>query len=97
VAKSFSLLLLVKMATKGSILVLGAGLVTKPLVHYLSEHGWNVILASRTLETAQKLVGGAAHAEVHQFDITSADHSLLDELTKRSVAVISMLPYVRWA
>lgn len=82
------------MASKGSVLVLGAGLVTKPLVHYLSEHGWNVILASRTLENAQKLVEGASHTEVHQFDITNSDHSLLDALTQRSVAVISMLPYI---
>lgn len=83
------------MATKGAVLVLGAGLVTKPLVHYLSEHGWHVILASRTVENAEKLIDGAAHAEAHQFDITQADHSKLDEWTQRSVAVISMLPYVR--
>lgn len=83
------------MATKGSILVLGAGLVTKPLVHYLSSHGWHVILASRTLENAAKLIDGAAHAEAHQFDINSSDHAVLDAWTEKSVAVISMLPYVR--
>jgi len=80
--------------SKGSVLILGAGLVTKPLVHYLSAHDFHVILASRTLANAQKLIEGAKHAEAHEYDITNQDTIKLEEWTKRSVAVISMLPYV---
>ncbi len=35
---------------KQCVLVMGAGLVAKPLVHYLSQKGFRVIVGSRTLE-----------------------------------------------
>jgi saccharopine dehydrogenase-like NADP-dependent oxidoreductase len=82
------------MSGKGTVLVLGAGLVTRPLVHYLAKHGFHVVLASRTLENAQKLIDGAANTEAHQYDITKDDETKLDAWTQQSVAVISMLPYV---
>jgi shikimate 5-dehydrogenase len=46
-----------------SVLVLGAGLCPPPLVKYLGEHGFRVILASRTLEAAKKLIDGVKNAE----------------------------------
>jgi len=38
-----------------TVLVLGAGLVARPLVHYLSGKGFRVIVGSRTLEAIDKL------------------------------------------
>jgi len=46
------------MSVQGKVLVLGAGLVTKPLVHYLSKHNFHVIVANRTLQHAEELIKG---------------------------------------
>ena len=40
------------------VLILGAGLVSKPMVEYLLEEGFEVIIATRTKEKADKLLGG---------------------------------------
>ena len=40
------------------VLVLGAGLVSRPLVRYLLDHGYAVTVASRTVAKAEKLVAG---------------------------------------
>jgi saccharopine dehydrogenase-like NADP-dependent oxidoreductase len=49
--------------TGKSVLVLGAGLCPPPLVKYLGENGFRVILASRTLDAANKLINGVKNAE----------------------------------
>ncbi len=38
------------------VLILGAGLVARPLVRYLLDHGYEVVVASRTVSKAIKLV-----------------------------------------
>ena len=38
------------------VLVLGAGLVTRPLVRYLLDNGFYVTVASRTVSKAEKLI-----------------------------------------
>ena len=49
---------------KKTVLVLGAGLVAKPLVRYLLDHaGYRVMVASRTLEKAEALIGGHPQGE----------------------------------
>ena len=40
------------------VLVLGAGLVSKPLVRYLLDHNFHVTIASRTKSKADKLIDG---------------------------------------
>eukprot|EP01121_Diplochlamys_sp_Union-15-3_P003480 TRINITY_DN1336_c0_g1_i1.p1 TRINITY_DN1336_c0_g1~~TRINITY_DN1336_c0_g1_i1.p1 ORF type:complete len:451 (+),score=82.59 TRINITY_DN1336_c0_g1_i1:104-1456(+) len=83
------------MSTKGSVLVLGAGYVAKPLVHYLSSHNFKVIVASRTLEKTESLVKGAAHATSVQADVEKEeDMNKIEDLVKGVDAVVSMLPYV---
>lgn len=59
------------MSRNQTVLVLGAGLVTRPLVHYLSAKGFRVIVGSRTLEKVQELCAGAVHAEARRLDIES--------------------------
>jgi nucleoside-diphosphate-sugar epimerase len=40
------------------VLVLGAGFVTRPLLHYLSEHNYQVILVDLILSNAENLIKG---------------------------------------
>lgn len=73
------------------VLVLGAGLVSKPLVHYLLDHGCQVICASRTVSKAEALVKGKEHGVAKKLDLT--DPGTLERLIPDSDLVISMVPY----
>ena len=74
------------------VLCLGAGLVARPFIHYLSEHGFHVVVASRTKSKAEKLIEGCANAEAVAFNITT-DDKLLEDLTTKVDLVCSLLPY----
>jgi saccharopine dehydrogenase-like NADP-dependent oxidoreductase len=75
------------------VLVLGAGLVTGPLVHYLlDQEDFQVKVASRTLEKAQKLVGNAKNGIAEQLDVS--DEKALERLISEADLSISLLPYV---
>ncbi len=74
------------------ILCLGAGLVARPYVQYLSDHGFKVVVASRTIEKAERLIEGCDNAEAVKFDIQK-DDALLEELTRDVDLVCSLLPY----
>jgi saccharopine dehydrogenase-like NADP-dependent oxidoreductase len=77
------------------VLILGAGLVARPIIHYLSEKGYQVTVASRTAERARAISAGARGVRVVQLDVERPEHAaLLDELTAAADAVISMLPYI---
>jgi len=83
------------MSSKGSVLVLGAGLVSGPFIHYMSEHGYDVIVGSRTLESTKKVCEGAKLAKPVEIDIeTEEGKKTLDEWAKKVDAIISLLPYV---
>jgi saccharopine dehydrogenase (NADP+, L-glutamate forming) len=75
------------------VLCLGAGLVARPFIHYLSDHGYHVVVASRTKAKAERLIKGAKNAESVAFNITE-DHELLEKLTEETDLVCSLLPYV---
>ncbi len=74
------------------VLCLGAGLVARPFIHYLSNHGFHVMVASRTVSKAEKLIKGCKNAEAVAFNIAKDDR-LLDELTSQVDLVCSLLPY----
>jgi len=74
------------------VLCLGAGLVARPYVHYLSSHGFHVVVASRTKSKAERLIEGGSNAEVVTFNIRT-DDNLLDELISKADLVCSLLPY----
>jgi saccharopine dehydrogenase (NADP+, L-glutamate forming) len=74
------------------VLCLGAGLVARPFIHYLSEHGIHVVVASRTKSKAEHLIEGCENAEAVAFNITT-DDSLLEDLTAKVDLVCSLLPY----
>jgi len=78
-----------------SVLLLGAGMVCRPLIHYLSEHGYVIYVASRTVSKIEAAVVGATNAKVVGLDIESKEgEEKMDELVPLVSAVISLLPYV---
>ncbi len=74
------------------VLCLGAGLVARPFVQYMSEHGFHVVVASRTKAKAEALTDESSNTEAVRFDIQSDDR-LLDQLTASADLVCSLLPY----
>ncbi|MGA1822337.1 MAG: saccharopine dehydrogenase C-terminal domain-containing protein [Thermoplasmatota archaeon] len=75
----------------GSALVLGAGLVSRPLVGYLLDSGHEVTVASRTVEKAERVVGGHERGRSVRFDI--AGDPGLEPLIDDHDITVSLLPY----
>ncbi|PWY69711.1 saccharopine dehydrogenase [Aspergillus heteromorphus CBS 117.55] len=74
-----------------SVLMLGAGFVTRPTLDILSESGIPVTVACRTLESAKALSAGVKNATPISLDVTS-DQALDAEVAKHDL-VISLIPY----
>jgi saccharopine dehydrogenase-like NADP-dependent oxidoreductase len=75
------------------VLVLGAGLVSGPLVRYLlGVKGFQVTVATRTVEKAEKLMGRAENGVACAIDV--GDESALEALIAQNDLSISLLPYV---
>jgi saccharopine dehydrogenase (NADP+, L-glutamate forming) len=76
------------------VLVLGAGLVARPLIDYLlKQPDFHVQIASRTVSKAKKLVGSHERGEAIAFDITVEPEKLKDLIPACDLAV-SLLPYI---
>lgn len=76
------------------ILVLGAGLVARPLVQYLLDQPeFQVTVASRTVEKARALIGDRPNGEALAFDI-EREPERLDALVAGADLAVSMLPYI---
>lgn len=76
------------------ILVLGAGLVSKPLVEYLLKpENFKVTVASRTVSKAQALIKGHPRGEAKALNVDNKAE--LKEAVKNSDLVISLLPATR--
>ncbi len=74
------------------VLILGAGLVAGPLVRYLLDvSDFQVTVASRTVEKAQKLIGGADNGTAVSLDVQ--DEAALEQLIAAHELSISLLPY----
>jgi saccharopine dehydrogenase-like NADP-dependent oxidoreductase len=73
------------------ILILGAGLVSKPGVVFLLENKFNVTVASRTVEKAQKIVQGFENGKATQILVENAD--ALEALVKEHDIIVSLLPW----
>lgn len=75
-----------------NVLILGAGLVAKPLVRYLLDQpDFHVKVASRTVSKAEKLVGGHPRGEAQGLNVD--DTATLKNLISKADLVISMVPY----
>ena len=74
------------------VLVLGAGLVTRPLVKYLlDQENIQVIVASRTVSKADALIEG--HPNGKSLELNVKNDAKLEELIKDADVAISLLPY----
>jgi len=73
------------------VLILGAGLVAKPLVRYLLDHGFEVIVASRTVSKAVKLVDNHPMGTAKELNLK--DEESLEKEVSEADLVISMVPY----
>jgi saccharopine dehydrogenase (NADP+, L-glutamate forming) len=75
------------------VLVLGAGLVTRPHVRYLLDvPEFEVIVASRTVSKAKALVDGHPRGVAKALNVE--DRSELEDLVSQADLAVSMLPYV---
>jgi len=73
------------------VLILGAGLVSKPMVEYLLDEGFEVIIAPRTVEKADKLLGGHKNGKAVAW--VMEDMETLSGMVRDSDLTVSLLPY----
>lgn len=73
------------------ILILGAGLVSRPGVVFLLESGFDVTVASRTLEKAEKIVQRFENGNA--LSLLVEDKDALDALVKKHDIIVSLLPW----
>lgn len=73
-------------------LLLGAGLVSKPLVQYLLKHGIQVTVASRTLDKAAALLDQHPNGRAVAWVVEEADR--LRQMVAEHDVVISLLPWI---
>jgi saccharopine dehydrogenase-like NADP-dependent oxidoreductase len=73
------------------ILILGAGLVVKPMVEYLLTNGFNLTIASPMKERADEMIKGNPHGS--SVDWSMDDPAALDRLVKEHDITVSLLPY----
>lgn len=74
------------------ILILGAGLVARPLVRYLLDQpDFEVEVASRTVSKAEKLISNHPQGKAKELNLKD-EESLKNEISKADL-VISMVPY----
>ena len=74
-----------------TVLVLGAGMVAKPLVDYFIERcGFTVILADQFVSKAEKIVDGRKSGRAVEWEVKQVE--LLENLLKGVVLVVSLLP-----
>ncbi len=74
------------------VLVLGAGLVSRPGVRYLLDSGLPVTVASRTVSKAEKLVEGYENGTARELVVENEE--LLKQLIREHDIVISLLPWI---
>jgi len=74
------------------ILVLGAGMVSKPLVRYLLDQpDYHVKMASRTVSKAEKIIDSHKRGETEALNVS--DDVQLEKLVSESDVTVSLLPY----
>jgi saccharopine dehydrogenase (NADP+, L-glutamate forming) len=72
------------------VLVLGAGLVARPLVQYLLDKGYEVTCASRTVAKAEALIGDHPGGKAYPLDLD--DQGKLAEFIAATDLAISLVP-----
>lgn len=75
------------------VIVMGAGLVSRPLVKYLlSIDNFYVTLGDIDVKKAQEIIGNTSNGKAIQLDVSNVDN--VESLVKENDLAISLLPYV---
>lgn len=74
------------------ILILGAGLVAKPIIQYLLSKEYFVTVASNTSDRASEMIAG--HPNGKAVDWEADDEKSLDKMISQHDLTVSILPYV---
>ncbi len=72
------------------VLILGAGLVARPLVRYLLDKGYHLTLATRTVSKAEKMLEG--HPNGVAYPLNLQDETKLEEYIRGCDLAISLVP-----
>ena len=73
------------------VLILGAGLVVKPMVEYLLENNFTVKIATTTKEKADRMIKG--HPNGSSLKWSTDDTGTLERLVSEHDITVSFLPY----
>lgn len=73
------------------VVVLGTGMVAKPLVEYLLEAGFEIVLASNTMDRAKQILNGHPNGSSVYWE--AGDISTLNDLISGCDLAVSLLPY----
>jgi len=73
------------------VLILGAGLVVKPMVEYLLEHNFKVKIATTTKEKADRMIKGHPNGSSMRWSAEETD--TLEKLINEHDITVSFLPY----
>lgn len=73
------------------VLLLGAGMVAKPIAEYILENNLELTIASRTLEKAEKLINGRANGKAIAWNTDQTE--VLEKLISEHDITVSLLPY----
>ncbi|HPE77963.1 MAG TPA: saccharopine dehydrogenase C-terminal domain-containing protein [Draconibacterium sp.] len=74
------------------VLLLGAGMVAKPLAEYILNNNTELTIASRTVAKAEKMIGKRGNGKAVSW--TTDDLESLEKLVSTHDLVISLLPYI---
>lgn len=73
------------------VLILGAGLIAKPIIQYLLSKNYEVVVASNTSNRATEMIAGHPSGKV--IDWEAGDKKLLEKLISSHDLTVSILPY----
>ena len=73
------------------VLILGSGLVAKPIIRYLLKKNFHVTVASNTPDRATEMIDGDPRGEVIDWD--ASEEMKLDSMMAGHDIVVSLLPY----
>lgn len=73
------------------VLILGAGLVVKPMVEYLLEHNFTVKIATTTKEKADRMIKGHPNGSTQKWSTDESE--TLERLLNEHDIAVSFLPY----
>ncbi|MFV0592393.1 MAG: saccharopine dehydrogenase C-terminal domain-containing protein [Draconibacterium sp.] len=73
------------------VLLLGAGMVARPMVDYLLNHPIQLTIATRTVEKAQKLLKNTPNGNAVSW--TAENMEMLETMIQEHDLVVSLLPY----